>query len=156
MLIETNFKFQFHIGHSEIFLFDGWTVTEVGSFIVSTFAVFFAAIIYEGLKYYREKLFTDYTHAEIARAGQNGKNEGCSTGCPQPRRKTFKDQIFSRLHLLQTALHLIQVILSYFLMLIVMTYNVWLFLAVVLGATLGYWGFGWIRNRSIDLTEHCH
>jgi hypothetical protein len=38
----------------------------------------------------------------------------------------------------QTLLHLVQMILSYFLMLIAMTYNSWLFGAVVTGAAAGW------------------
>lgn len=61
----------------------------------------------------------------------------------------------SRMHLLQTFLHLIQVVLSYGLMLIAMTYNVYLVLAIVLGAACGYFFFGWVRQRSVDASEHC-
>ena len=38
---------------------------------------------------------------------------------------------------LQTLLHLVQMTLSYFLMLVAMTYNTWLFGAVLVGATAG-------------------
>lgn len=62
----------------------------------------------------------------------------------------------NKIHLVQTLMHLVQVALSYSLMLIVMTFNVWLVLAVVLGAGVGYFFFGWIRQRSIDVVEHCH
>jgi Ctr copper transporter family len=41
-------------------------------------------------------------------------------------------------------------ILSYFLMLIVMYYNVWLCFAVVGGATLGYFCFGWTKLQMIQ------
>jgi len=49
-----------------------------------------------------------------------------------------------------------QVVLSYVLMLIVMTYNVWLCLAVILGAGSGYFFFGWKKSLVVDITEHCH
>lgn len=42
------------------------------------------------------------------------------------------------LHGVQTLLHLVQVTLGYMLMLCVMSYNVWIFLGVVLGSALGY------------------
>lgn len=47
---------------------------------------------------------------------------------------------FSRwlLHSIQTALQVFQVTLGYMIMLCVMTYNVWIFLGVVLGSGLGY------------------
>lgn len=58
-------------------------------------------------------------------------------------------------HFLQTFMHFIQIIISYCLMLIVMTFNLWLFLAIILGATIGHFSFGWLRQRSFDMTD-CH
>jgi copper transporter 1 len=65
-------------------------------------------------------------------------------------------RMISLMHTWQTTLHIVQVILSYFLMLIFMTYNVWLCLAVVLGAGAGYFFFGWKKSLVVDITEHCH
>ncbi len=44
-------------------------------------------------------------------------------------------------HILQTVLHVVQLMISYILMLVVMTYNVYLCLGVVLGAGVGYYLF---------------
>ena len=38
-------------------------------------------------------------------------------------------------------------------MLIIMTYNIYLCLAVVMGATLGYFVFGWSRTMDVDNKE---
>lgn len=65
-------------------------------------------------------------------------------------------KMMSWMHTWQTVLHVVQVILSYLLMLIFMTYNVWLCLAVVLGAGAGYFFFGWKKSLVVDITEHCH
>ncbi len=59
-------------------------------------------------------------------------------------------------HIVQTLLHILQVIVSYCLMLVFMTYNVWLCLAVALGAGVGYFVFGWKRAVVVDINEHCH
>ena len=51
----------------------------------------------------------------------------------------------------------VQIVLSYCLMLIFMTYNVWLCLAVALGASIGYFMFGWKKTVVVDVGgEHCH
>ena len=51
----------------------------------------------------------------------------------------------------------VQIVLSYCLMLIFMTYNVWLCLAVALGAAAGYFMFGWKKTVVVDVGgEHCH
>lgn len=64
--------------------------------------------------------------------------------------------MFSLMHIYQSILHLIQVTLSLMLMLIFMTYNTWLCLAVVIGAMVGYFLFGWKKSIVVDVTEHCH
>jgi copper transporter 1 len=46
--------------------------------------------------------------------------------------------------------------ISYLLMLIAMTFNVYLFLAVILGTGLGHFLFGWRRSSILDNNEHCH
>lgn len=59
-------------------------------------------------------------------------------------------------HLLQTVLHIIQVMVSYFLMLVFMTYNAYLCIAVAAGAGVGYFLFSWKKAVVVDITEHCH
>ncbi|KOB66637.1 Copper transporter, partial [Operophtera brumata] len=44
---------------------------------------------------------------------------------------------------------------SYILMLVFMTYNVWLCIALVAGLAVGYFFFGWRKNTVVDVTEHC-
>ena len=55
---------------------------------------------------------------------------------------------------------MLQVTVSFFLMLIAMTYNVWLFVAIVLGAGAGYFLFARFRGPGTqsgqDPNEHCH
>ena len=79
----------------------------------------------------------------------------CRDGNNQPL-CLCRPTMFSLLHGFQTCLHIIQIVLSYFLMLIFMTYNVWLCLAVVVGAAVGYFLFGWKKSFIVDVTEHCH
>ena len=69
---------------------------------------------------------------------------------------TAKGRMLSWGHLVSTGLHFIQMTLAYFLMLIVMTYNTWLCLAVVFGASLGYFLVGWKKTSVIDVSDHCH
>jgi copper transporter 1 len=59
-------------------------------------------------------------------------------------------------HMLQTFLHMFQFLISYLLMLVFMTYNVYLCIAVVIGAGVGYFLFGWYKSTVVDITEHCH
>lgn len=64
--------------------------------------------------------------------------------------------MLSLAHVLQTVLHSIQVVVSYFLMLVFMTYNGYLCIAVAAGAGFGYFVFSWKKAVVVDITEHCH
>lgn len=66
---------------------------------------------------------------------------------------TFNIRIFSLPHLIQTALHLVQVILAYSLMLGFMTFNVWICLSIISGATIGYYLFYWRKITVVHLTD---
>ena len=46
--------------------------------------------------------------------------------------------------------------LAYLLMLIFMTYNSWLCSAVLVGATVGYFLFGWRKTIVYEEADHCH
>lgn len=48
---------QFHGGCSEVILFDQWKVETTGGMIGSMLVIALMAVLYEGLKYYREYLF---------------------------------------------------------------------------------------------------
>ncbi|XP_058127599.1 high affinity copper uptake protein 1 [Anopheles ziemanni] len=134
-------QMSFHGGSCEIILFPSWATTEVAAFVGATIGFFLLAFAYEGLKYGRELL-----HATGV----------VKPGAPNPAKRTLREALLSRAHVVQTVLHLLQVTVSYILMLIVMTYNYYLCLAVVLGAMCGYYVFGWVRNSAVDPTEHCN
>uniref|UniRef100_A0A1B0DC81 Copper transport protein n=1 Tax=Phlebotomus papatasi TaxID=29031 RepID=A0A1B0DC81_PHLPP len=56
----------FHLGHCEAILFQSWTVKEVGGFVGAAILIFVVAVLYEGLKYLREKLYYDAHQMEFA------------------------------------------------------------------------------------------
>ncbi|XP_046740836.1 high affinity copper uptake protein 1-like isoform X2 [Diprion similis] len=152
----------FHGGYCETVLFDSWKVSSVGSLVGSMIGIIIMAALYEGLKYYREYLFWRTYNALQYR----------SVSMPQEKNVVSEDNrvvhmvgevihkqpptMLSWMHTFQTFLHIVQIIISYFLMLIFMTYNVWLCFAVVLGAAIGYFLFGWKKSVIVDVTEHCH
>ena len=60
-------------------------------------------------------------------------------------------------HLVQTGMHAVQMFASYCLMLIFMTFNVYLCLSVVLGFATGYFLVGWKRVKPpANLGDHCN
>jgi len=142
----------FHLGYNEVVLFDSWKISTIGGLIGSMVGIFFMAALYEGLKYYREFLFWKTYNALQYRAVTLPAEKGVVSEDNQIVQPTM----MSPMHFFQTFLHMVQMIVSYFLMLIFMTYNVWLCLAVVLGAGVGYFLFGWKKSVVVDVTEHCH
>ena len=56
---------------------------------------------------------------------------------PRSSVRVLRTNLFSRAHAFQTFLHLVSLTLSYFLMLIAMTFNSWLFGSVVGGLAAG-------------------
>lgn len=73
---------------------------------------------------------------------------------PPPAGGGSKLKVFcSWMHLLQTFLHVLQVFISFLLMLVFMTFNVWLCVAVLLGAGVGYYIFCAFKS---NIQEHCN
>merc|ERR1719376_800630 len=159
----------FSAGSKVTILFDGWETQNAGQLFGSVIAIILLGIFYEVLKFWRETLASNALLREQNRIvhagsgnggnGSNGNGGGGSVGgtaAPafQDRRR-LKEAFFSRHHLLQTAMHLIQVTIGYFLMLIAMTYNVWCFLAVILGSGIGYFLVGWRRCLITEYSDHC-
>ncbi|XP_063832031.1 high affinity copper uptake protein 1 [Ostrinia nubilalis] len=155
----------FHGGYVEKILFSWWDVTEVGEFVGSFFAIFFMALLYEGLKYYRKHLlWKTYTGLQYCAVSppDKGVSNICAADEPQviqPVPHVLERNVptmLSTAHAWQTFLHGVQVLVSYMLMLVFMTYNTWLCAAVVLGSATGYFLFGWRESVVVDFTEHCH
>ncbi|XP_073994403.1 high affinity copper uptake protein 1-like isoform X2 [Rhodnius prolixus] len=143
----------FHFGLNEIILFSFWEISTIEGLIGSMVGIFILALLYEGLKYFREFLFwknySSLQYRTVQGPAIKSTTEGTNT-------RVVKPSLLSKHHILQTFLHIIQVFVSYLLMLIFMTYNVWLCIAVVLGAATGYFLFGWKKALFVDVTEHCH
>ncbi|XP_055913288.1 high affinity copper uptake protein 1 [Eupeodes corollae] len=152
----------FHFGCNETILFSGWKIETVFGLIGSMIAIFLMATLYEGLKYYREYLFWK-TYNLLEYRPVSMPEKGPEEQSPAPTIHYVGEVIHKKPpsmlsinHLYQTLLHVIQVTLSFLLMLIFMTYNVWLAISVVLGAAVGYFLFCWKKSVIVDVTEHCH
>ncbi|GFT90964.1 high affinity copper uptake protein 1 [Nephila pilipes] len=152
MHMDMDMPMYFHFAVKQVVLFKEWKISTVGGMAASFIGVFLMGMLYEGLKYYREYLFKQYVSSiqfsTVAITGESGRVTQVH--------KVEKHRMLSWQHTLQTSLHIIQIVVSYFLMLIFMTYNGTLCIAVVLGAGVGYFIFGWKKASVVDITEHCH
>ncbi|XP_042551552.1 high affinity copper uptake protein 1 isoform X1 [Dipodomys merriami] len=144
--------FNFDLKNVEL-LFSGLVINTPGEMAGAFVAVFLLAMFYEGLKIARESLLrksqVSIRYNSMPVPGPNGT-------ILMETHKTVGQQMLSFPHLLQTVLHIIQVVISYFLMLIFMTYNGYLCIAVAAGAGTGYFLFSWKKAVVVDITEHCH
>ncbi len=156
-------KFQFHGGYNETILFDFWQISSLSGLLWSMLVIFLFGMLYEGLKYYREHLFwKNYNALQYRAVSMPDRNGGAVDENGQVVHMVGEvihkepPTICSMLHFYQTFLHLIQVTLSFMLMLIFMTFNTWLCIAVVVGAAAGFFLFGYKKSVVVDVTEHCH
>uniref|UniRef100_A0AC35TGU6 Copper transport protein n=1 Tax=Rhabditophanes sp. KR3021 TaxID=114890 RepID=A0AC35TGU6_9BILA len=121
----------FHTAINDTVLFSNWHVTTVGGMIIACLIFFFGAIGIEFLKWGRWRI-------EMAHF-QNAAAQGLIT---------YYKKLLSPNNFLQTGLFFVQVVLSYLLMLVFMTFSIWLGLAVTVGTAVGYFLFG---NRTFNL-----
>ncbi|XP_026542524.1 high affinity copper uptake protein 1 [Notechis scutatus] len=144
----------FHFSYQNVpLLFSGLVINTPGEMAGAFVAIFFLAMFYEGLKIGRESLLrksqVSIRYNSMPLPGPNGT-------ILMETHKTVGQQMLSLPHLFQTLLHILQVVVSYFLMLIFMTYNAYLCIAVAAGAGAGYFFFSWKKAVVVDITEHCH
>ncbi|XP_063000889.1 high affinity copper uptake protein 1 [Elgaria multicarinata webbii] len=144
----------FYFGYKDVpLLFSGLVINTAGEMAGAFVAIFFLALFYEGLKIARESLLrksqVSIRYNSMPVPGPNGT-------VLMETHKTVGQQMLSFPHLFQTALHVLQVVVSYFLMLVFMTYNGYLCIAVAAGAGMGYFLFSWKKAVVVDITEHCH
>lgn len=124
----------FHLGLHEVVLFEQWHIHTVGDLALSIVGIIVIGVIYEAIKSYRDHLYV--TTAKARKVGEQ---------------RSRKALLFSSAHTVHTILHACQLFIGYVLMLIFMTYNVYLCLAVVIGATLGYWLFSSSKSNSENI-----
>ncbi|KAL1461899.1 hypothetical protein WDU94_013762 [Cyamophila willieti] len=154
----------FHWGCDEVILFNQWKISTPSGLIASMLGIFLLATLYEGVKYYREYLFWktyNELHYRSIPAQQRGASSSIEENKDTAKVVPVSKQPPSLLmlsvpHFIQTLLHVLQVTMSFLLMLVFMTYNVALCIAVVAGAACGYFLFGWKKSVIVDVTEHCH
>ncbi|KAH8383959.1 hypothetical protein KR009_011446 [Drosophila setifemur] len=152
----------FHAGHCERILWKGWVASTVTEFVLSAIAIFLVSFLYEALKFLRQQLARREARkiSERLAEEQRRKNESPAGGCcsetplAEQRGQTYWQRLFASSHIIQALLNLLQIVLSYLLMLIFMTFNYWLCLAVVLGLGLGYFFFGY-NKKNPDESECC-
>ncbi|KAK2818488.1 hypothetical protein Q5P01_024049 [Channa striata] len=144
----------FYLGYTNVeLLFSGLLINSPGEMVGACIGVFLLAVLYEGLKIGREVLLR---RSQVNIRYNSMPLPGADGTVLMETHKTVGQRMLSPAHFLQTLLHIVQVVVSYFLMLVFMTYNGYLCIAVAAGAGTGYFLFSWRKAVVVDITEHCH
>ncbi|XP_017481183.1 PREDICTED: high affinity copper uptake protein 1 isoform X1 [Rhagoletis zephyria] len=159
----------FHGGHCERILWRNWVASTYVEFALSCLAFVVMGILYETLKFLRQQLNKRAVRKEAEGATLDLQLNHSADNSSGPMKyssrialaeirvtsKTYWRFLVTSTHIITSLLFLIQVALSYVLMLVFMNYNYWLCLSVVLGLGLGYFFFGWSQHDAYD-NDCCH
>ena len=135
-------------------LFEAWTVNHSWEFVITIIGCFVVAFLFEALRIGRQihcQRFFKSRRANVRKPTPNGSQlsfvattEDSSANCCNSTAKENAIAInngghcLTSFHMVQTLFHLLLVTLSFLIMLIVMSFNVWIFVSVVLGMTASY------------------
>ncbi|XP_033738479.1 high affinity copper uptake protein 1-like isoform X1 [Pecten maximus] len=133
-------------------LFESFTLdakTGIFCLILMTIVI---GVLYEAVKYLRQ-----YIHRDIAITEPAEPETSDTTRLLADTYEQIRYSIRSREHLLQTLLYVVQMVCSYILMLVVMTYNVWVVVTMLVALGGGFFVCGWKVHQlgSLDIEASC-
>jgi len=153
-------------------VFRSWHVSSTASLIGSCIAIMALGVFYEYLRAFQKSLDTRIALALVAsgkgkargpsgRSSPSDEDAGLLTGRKMFKVATAGTPVPFLLRALRATLYGATVFLSFFLMLVFMTYNAYLIFATVFGAALGHFIFGGTINIDAILSEEsksmaCH
>ncbi|XP_078495272.1 high affinity copper uptake protein 1-like [Ciona intestinalis] len=150
MMMAHTMKMYFNFDLPVHVLFFEWLIVTQGQLAGSCVGVFVFSILYEGLKSLRKYLQTKAAPKRYYQRNEKGSEISFA------RNKGILSSMFNCWHLLQSLLQLVQTTAGLLLMLIFMTFNVWLAVSISLGSAVGYFLFSWCPSCQGDIGEHCN
>jgi len=139
-------RMYFHGGVKDYILFYQWVPQNVPQYTIAIILILLFSILYEFLKLLRARI--DKAHRQ--KLGEQDK------GLINKTVKVTHDKMYV---LMTSAVYLVEVTLGFLLMLITMTFNVGLFLAVIFGRFIGVFISGILQDYSNPgeiAEENCH
>jgi len=125
-------------------VFPWWNTTTILEYVVSCIALVALSTLYEWLSTCKYNI----AFRMAKEPAINGENEHLLHN-GNFKRPPFLNVTHSKL----TALHVIQLTLSYFIMLVIMTYNIGLIISAIAGYGIGFYFFGALRAKE---PASCH
>ncbi|XP_032653698.1 protein SLC31A2 isoform X2 [Chelonoidis abingdonii] len=130
----------FYFSDKVVLLFDFWNVRTPAGMVLSVLVVLLLAMLYEAIKISKSKLLRQTILAIPTTLSQESlrEPETGSVNSDVGQQNTTSKRWFLY-HISQSLLHVAQVVIGYLVMLVVMSYNTWIFLGVIVGSALGYY-----------------
>jgi solute carrier family 31 (copper transporter), member 1 len=162
----------FHTNVMNTILFEKWHTMTWEELLGSCIGIAVLAALYEGLKVGREFVDMRLSSKASKQAAQHQQHQQQQPACEcnatdESSMKTTADStviaigedqgmkkqknrpdIISLRHIIQTGLHFLQLWIGFCLMLVFMTFSVYLCLAITIGGAIGYFCFAWLRPRT--------
>ncbi|XP_005867908.1 PREDICTED: probable low affinity copper uptake protein 2 isoform X2 [Myotis brandtii] len=130
----------FFFSDKVVLLFDFWNVHSPAGMALSVLVILLLAVLYESIKFGKAKLLHQSLVSMPTSTSQQREetDQGSSSSSESPpvSRPCLR---WFLCHFGQSLIHIVQVVIGYFIMLAVMSYNTWIFLGVVLGSAVGYY-----------------
>ncbi|CAI5505666.1 unnamed protein product [Closterium sp. Naga37s-1] len=130
----------FYWGPNVIILFESWKTSSWGFYLLACFLVVVFCVLHEFLTSFRLKL------SATRRCRVKDAEQGADSADATSSKKVDWRSLLDRLAV--TGIYALNLIFSYAIMLIVMSFNIGLFIAVVLGLTIGFFFFGAKRRKT--------
>eukprot|EP00047_Mylnosiga_fluctuans_P013847 m.33738 g.33738 ORF g.33738 m.33738 type:complete len:464 (-) comp5137_c0_seq2:34-1425(-) len=132
-------------------LFQTWNVTTVGVYAFACIATFVVAFLWEAMRHKTARIeaVIDRLAAPRGAIDEDGMEYALQEEVSQAPTSVTSSTLIVRS--LRTVVHTVHFAVSYFLMLIAMTYNVGLFLCIIFGCGAGYFVFSEVPDRKTTL-----
>lgn len=139
-----------HTNFGDTFFFKPFTTSShLETFYVCTF-LFILAIIYNSLKSYQYHLNQKRPSLETTcyPVAEKFSEASIESGHDNHHHivKLWIKSVISIHNLLDSVMHIVIITIGYLLMLAVMSFNLWILIAVIAGEGIGYFIFGWARR----------
>ncbi|KAG6927302.1 solute carrier family 31 member 2, partial [Chelydra serpentina] len=133
-------QMHFFFSDKVVLLFDFWNVQTPAGMVLSVLVVLLLAMLYEAIKIGKAKLLRQTIMAIPTTLSQESLSEP-ETGSVNSNlgQQNTTPKRWFLYHISQTLVHVAQVVIGYLVMLVVMSYNTWIFLGVIVGSALGYY-----------------
>jgi hypothetical protein len=142
-------RMYFHTGIVDYILFESWVPRTNGAYAGAVIGVMILAFLFEALQTLHSYLEFRWKSPEYQSGTKNGDVEPLNEKVVLVWGKTpFRFWI----DLQRAAIHALEIVLGYFLMLIAMTFNVGLFCSLIAGFFLGHFVFGRLRAYSAKVS----